>query len=107
QVPLVKPASLLPFHAVGNTGQITGQDECEERAKILHTVLDGGTGKDEAGAGLQCPKRSGRLRAPVLDVLCLIGDDQCELLRVEKLLVPYEGAVGCHYEIVCGKLPRI
>src|SRR6185436_18824240 len=61
-------------------------------------------GEQEPRAGAQGTERGGVLRAAVLDVLGLVGDDAGELDGGEQLLVARESAIARDDEIVRGEI---
>ena len=71
------------------------------RLKVhVERVLERRAGEQEPAAAAQGAQRLGGLRAAVLQVLRLVGQDEVELHRLEQDLIARERAVGSDDEVV-------
>ena len=91
---------LLAFQPGRQLREKTGQQEFEERTQIVERVLQRRAGEQETPASPQRAERLRGLRAAVLQVLCLVGEDEVEPDRLEQRAVARERAVGGEHEVV-------
>ena len=100
---LIEPGAIIRSGAGGNGLQVAGQHELEQRAEVVERVFQRRTGEQETAAGAQRAQSPGVLRAAVLDVLGLVGDDAAELHPREEFAVAGERAVTRDDQIAAGE----